>query len=54
MESLPQQCERLRRLVNSCISSHELASAVFFADKLACLSRAPQDVLLLAQVLDAH
>ena len=41
----------LRQLVKDCLSKHLLSSAVFFADKLLCLSdRAPEDELLLANV----
>jgi hypothetical protein len=42
--------DRLRQLVQSCLSNQQLTSAVFYADKLACFSRVPGDVLLLAQV----
>lgn len=44
-------CERLRSLVQDCISKHLYKGAVFFADKLVTLSdSAPADVYLLAQV----
>jgi len=43
-------CERLRSLVQDCISKHLYQGAVFFADKLVALSdSAPADVYLLAQ-----
>lgn len=50
-EGMERLCERLRGLVNECLSDHLYTSAAFYADKLVTLSNgAPGDVYLLAEV----
>ena len=51
MSSSSPNVQRLRALVQDCISNHLHTAASFYADKLATLTNgAPVDVFLLAQV----